>query len=151
MNKMTKAEIVTFIKSCAWGTLIGVEGDKPYAVEVSYGTDGDYLYCGSMPGGRMARCLQSNPNVVFKICTSDRNAETFKAVIIEGKAERLTAYEDILHSLSNVARHSGLDEHALDPIAKRHCQNPGSNFIRIPLRVVNGIVRGGGKFTARSE
>jgi nitroimidazol reductase NimA-like FMN-containing flavoprotein (pyridoxamine 5'-phosphate oxidase superfamily) len=151
MNKMTKAEIVTFIKSCAWGTLIGVEGDKPYAVEVSYGTDGDYLYCGSMPGGRMARCLQANPNVVFKICTSDRNAETFQAVIIEGKAERLTAFEDILHSLSRVARHVGLDEHALDPIAKRHCQNPGSNFIRIPLSVVDGILRAGGTFKARSE
>jgi nitroimidazol reductase NimA-like FMN-containing flavoprotein (pyridoxamine 5'-phosphate oxidase superfamily) len=151
MNKMSKAEIVTFIKSCAWGTLIGVEGDKPYAVEVSYGTDEDYLYCGSMPGGRMARCLQSNPNVVFKICTSDRNAEAFKAVIIEGKAERLTAYEEILHSLSNVARHVGLDEHALDPIAKRHSQSPGSNFIRIPLSVVDGIIREGGVFKVSSE
>jgi len=151
MNKMSKEEIVTFIKNSAWGTLIGVEGNKPYAVEVSYGTDGTYLYCGSMPGGRMARCIQSNPNVVFKICASDRNAESFKAVIIEGKAERLTAYEDIRHSLSNVARHSGLDEHALDPIAKRHCQNPGNNFIRIPIKVLDGIVRSGGTFTARSE
>ena len=99
----------------------------------------------------MARCLQANPNAVFKICTSDRNAETFKAVIIEGKAERLTAYEDILYSLRNVARNTGLDENALDPIAKRHCQNPGSNFIRIPIRVVDGIVRAGGTFTARPE
>ena len=48
MNKMTKAEIVAFIKSRAWGTLIGVEGDKPYALEVSYGTDGTHLYCGSL-------------------------------------------------------------------------------------------------------
>ena len=151
VNKMTKAEIAAFIKSRAWGTLIGVEGDKPYAVEVSYGTDGTHLYCGTMPGGRMARCLHANPNVVFKLCTSDRSAESFTAVIIEGKAERLAAYEDILHSLRNVARHSGLDEHALDPIAKRHCQNPGSNFIRIPLRVVDGIVRAGGTFTARPE
>ena len=68
MSKMTKEEILEFIESWAWGTLIGVEGDKPYAIEVSYGTDGEYIYCGSMPGGRMAGCLRANQNVVFKIC-----------------------------------------------------------------------------------
>jgi hypothetical protein len=49
---MTKAEIVAFIKSRAWGTLIGVEGDKPYALEVSYGTDGTLFTvapCGMLP------------------------------------------------------------------------------------------------------
>ena len=151
MNKMSQSEILTFIKSRAWGTLVGVEGEKPYAVEVSYGTDGTYLYCGSMPGGRMARCIQANPNVVFKICSSDRNAESFQAVIIEGKAEQLTTYEDILHSLRNVARHSGLDMKALDPISKRHCENPGSNFIRIPLSRVDGIIRTGGTITVPPE
>ena len=151
MRSLSESEIRTFLDEWTWGTLIAIEGDKPYAIELSYATDGAYVYCGSMPGGRMARCIQSNPNVVFKICTSDRNAESFKAVIIEGKAERLSSYEDIRHSLSTVARHSGLDEHALDPIAKRHCQNPGSNFIRIPIKVVDGIVRSGGTFTARPE
>ena len=58
MGKMTAPEAVDFIKSWAWGTLIGVEGNKPYAVEVSYGTDGEYIYCGSKPGGRMTKCLK---------------------------------------------------------------------------------------------
>jgi len=146
MGTMIKQEAVDFIKSWAWGTLIGVEGDKPYAVEVSYGTDGDYIYCGSKPGGRMSRCLKENSNVVFKICASDRNAERFKAVIIEGKAERLTSYEDVLHGLRSVARQVELDETALDSIAKRNYQNPASNFIRIPIKVFEGIKREGGKF-----
>ncbi len=150
MSKMTKEEIVEFIKSWAWGTLIGAEGDKPYAVEVSYGTNGEYIYCGSKPGGRMAKCLKANNNVVFKICTSDRNAEKFRAVIIEGKAERLTNYEDVLHALRSVAKQVELDENALDPIAKRNYQNPGSNFIRIPIKVFNGIKREGGRFTVDS-
>jgi len=148
---MTKEEILEFIKSWAWGTLIGVEGNKPYAVEVSYGTDGEYIYCGSMPGGRMSRCILANNNVVFKICRSDRNAEEFKAVIIEGKAERLTNYDDVLHVLRSVARQVELDENALDPIAKRHYQNPESNFIRIPIRVFGGTKREGGKFTVDSQ
>ncbi len=144
MGNMTKQEAVEFIKSWAWGTLIGVEGNKPYAVEVSYGTDGDYIYCGSKPGGRMARCLQENNNVVFKICKSDRNAEKFKAVIVEGEAERLTSYEDVLHGLRSVAKQVELGESLLDPIAKRNYKNPTSNFIRIPIRVFGGIKREGG-------
>ena len=151
MSKMTKEEIVEFIKSWAWGTLIALEDDRPYAIEVSYGTDGEYIYCGSMPGGRMARCLRVNNNVVFKICKSDRNAEKFKAVIIEGKAERLTNYNDVLHALRSVARQVELDENALDPIAKRHYQNPESNFIRILIRIFDGIKREGGKFTIDSQ
>jgi len=109
MGKMTKQEAVEFIKSWAWGTLIGVEGNKP----------GEYIYCGSKPGGRMAKCLKENNNVVFKICKSDRKAETFKAVIIEGKAERLTRYEEVLYGLRSVAKQVDLDENLLDPIAKR--------------------------------
>ena len=144
MGTMTRQEVVEFIKSWAWGTLIGVEGNTPYAVEVSYGTDGEYVYCGSRPGGRMAKCLKANNNVVFKICKSDRNAETFKAVIIEGKAERLTCYEDVLHGLRSVARQVDLDENLLDPIAKRNYNNPESNLSRIPIKVFSGIKRGGG-------
>ena len=144
MGTMTKQEVVKFIKNWAWGTLIGVEGKKPYAVEVSYGTDGEYIYCGSKPGGRMAKCLKENSNVVFKICKSDRKAETFKAVIIEGKAERLTSYEDVLHGLKSVAKQVDLEENLLDPIAKRHYKNPASNFIRIPIKTVGGIEREGG-------
>ena len=118
MGTMTRQEALEFIRSWAWGTLIGVEGNKPYAVEVSYGTDGDYIYCGSKPGGRMAKCLKANNNVVFKICTSDRNAEKFKAVIIEGEAERLTSYEGVLHGLRSVAKQVELEEDSVRP----HCQ-----------------------------
>ena len=148
MGNLTKKETLEFIKSWAWGTLIGVEGDKPYAIEVSYGTDGEYIYCGSKPGGRMARCLKANSNVVFKICESDRNAEKFRAVIIEGKAERIIDYDDILYSLRSVARQVELEENALDGIARRGSKNPESNFIRIPIRAFDGIKREGGKFTA---
>jgi nitroimidazol reductase NimA-like FMN-containing flavoprotein (pyridoxamine 5'-phosphate oxidase superfamily) len=144
---MTKEEIVEFIKSWAWGTLIGVEGDKPYAVEVSYGTDGEHIYCGSKPGGRMSKCLKGNDNVVFKICVSDRNALKFTAVTIEAKAERLTKHKDVLDALRRVASHTELEETTLDPIAERFAGSPEANFLKIPIKVVGGIIREGGKFT----
>jgi len=141
MREMNKEEIMEFIKSWAWGTLIGVEGDKPYAIEVSYGTDGKYIYCGSMPGGRMARCLRANNNVVFKICDSDRTSRKYRAVIIEGKAEQLTNYDDMLSSLRSIARQVELRETALDDIAKRCSQNQESNCVRIPIKACGGRIK----------
>jgi len=43
MRDMQHTEIIDFIRYFTWGTLIGVEGDKPYAVELSYGFDGAYI------------------------------------------------------------------------------------------------------------
>ena len=33
------------------GTLIAIDNDRPYAIELSYATDGEFIYCGSMPAG----------------------------------------------------------------------------------------------------
>ncbi len=142
MRDMTEQEIRNFIREWTWGTLIGVEGNKPYAVELSYGTDGEYIYCGSMPGGRMARCIIANPNVVFKICDSDRSYSRWRAVIIEGRAERLTDYADILYSVRCIARQRGLPENTFDRIARRVANDPESNSIRLPIKVFGGRISG---------
>jgi len=141
MREMAKEDILEFVKSRAWGTLIGVEENKPYAIEVSYGTDGEFIYCGSMPGGRMSRCLRINDNVVFKICDSDRTSRKHTAVIIEGKAERLTNYDDILKSVRSIASQVEIDENSLDDIAERCSKHPESNFIRIPIKVYGGRIQ----------
>jgi nitroimidazol reductase NimA-like FMN-containing flavoprotein (pyridoxamine 5'-phosphate oxidase superfamily) len=139
MRAMTEKEIRDFIEEWTWGTLIAVDGDKPYAVEVTYASDGKYIHCGSMPGGRMARCVKKNPNVVFKICNSDKSYRTWKAVIIEGKAERLTKREDILASVRLLAKKMGLGEEQLDHLAERIAAEPdGANSLKIPIKTIGG-------------
>ena len=119
--------------------MIAVDGDKPYAVEVTYASDGEYIHCGSMPGGRMARCVKKNPNVVFKICNSDKSYRTWKAVIIEGKAERLTKREDVLASVRLLAKKMGLREEQLDHLAERIAAEPdAANSLKIPIKTVGG-------------
>jgi nitroimidazol reductase NimA-like FMN-containing flavoprotein (pyridoxamine 5'-phosphate oxidase superfamily) len=138
MRNMTEKEIIDFIKDWTWGTLIGVEGDRPYAIENTYATDGEYIYCGSMPGGRMARCIKKNPNVVYKICNADKDYQEWKAVIIEGKAERLTTREDILKFLRLIAVRMGKAETYLDNRVDKILSNLDANVIRIPLKVMGG-------------
>lgn len=142
MRDMTEKEIREFISEWTWGTLIGVDGDKPYAIEVSYGSDGEYIHCGSMPGGRMARCVAINSKVAFKICDADWSYSKWRAVIIEGVAEQLTRYEDILYSVRCIARQRGLPENAFDSIARRVADDPQRNSIRIPIKVFGGRISG---------
>lgn len=139
MREMSEKEIRDFIKEWRWGMLMAVDGNKPYAVEVSYASDDDYLYCGSRPGGRMANCVKANPNVAFKICDSDPNHTKWRAVIVEGVAERLTKKEDILKFTRLLAKKMGRPENAFDSLAERIAKDPeNSNSLRIPLKVMSG-------------
>ena len=139
MRNMTEKEIKDFIEEWTWGTLIGVEGDQPYAIENTYATDGNYLYCGSMPGGRMARCIKKNPNVVYKICNAQKNYREWKAVIVEGKAERLTKKEDMLSGMRLIAKKRGLPENHYDSIADiMAAKLEESNFIRVAIKNIGG-------------
>lgn len=140
MRRMSHEEIIDFIGSYTWGTLIGVEPDgRPYAVELSYGFDKAFIYCGSRPGGRMARCIDANRQVAFKICDSDRSYASYTAVIVEGAAERLTGRADIRASVRCIARQRGLSEQAFDGIVDRVVGNPGANSLRIPVATASGV------------
>ena len=140
MREMTEKEIRDFIAEWRWGTILAAEDNKPYAVEVSYASDDNYLYCGSRPGGRMAKSIKSNPNAAFKICDSDPEHKKLRAVIIEGAAERMTAKEDVLYFVRLLAKKMGRPENAFDSFAEKIASNPEeSNSIRIPLKVMSGV------------
>jgi len=139
MREMTEKEIRNFIAEWRWGTIIAVEENKPYAIEVAYASDDDYLYCGSRPGGRMAKCIKSNPKIAFKICDSDPEHKKWRAVIIEGVAERLTDKKDILYFVRLLAKKMGRPENAFDALADKIAENiEESNSIRIPLKILGG-------------
>jgi nitroimidazol reductase NimA-like FMN-containing flavoprotein (pyridoxamine 5'-phosphate oxidase superfamily) len=136
---MTEKEIRDLIEEWTWGTLIAVDENTPYAVENTYGSDGKYIYCGSMPGGRMARCIKKNPNVVYKICDAQKNYREWKAVIVEGKAERITKKEDMLFGMRLIAKRRGFPENHYDSIADiMTAKLEESNFIRILINNIGG-------------
>lgn len=142
MKAMSQDEIMDLIRQRTWGTLIAVDGNKPYAVELSYGSDGQYIYCGSVPGGRMYRCIQKNRNVAFKICDSNDAHPDWRAVIIEAEAERLTEYEDFLCLARAIAKQKNLPEDQFYPAAKRFFDHPESNCLKIPIKNAGGRKRG---------
>lgn len=40
MKTLSDEEVRDFIEEWTWGTIIAVDGNKPYAIEISYGSDG---------------------------------------------------------------------------------------------------------------
>ena len=119
MRSIPESEIRQFLDEWTWGTLIAVDGDKPYAIELSYATDGKYIYCGSMPGGRMSRCVKAAANAVFKVCDCPKDTSIFRAVIVEGKIKKLTKRDEIVKGLRVLYKKLGIPESCIEPRAEQ--------------------------------
>ena len=138
MKNMSEKEIRKFLDEWTWGTLIAIDNDKPYAIELSYATDGEFIYCGSMPGGRMARCIQDNANVIFKVCDCSKDTSRFRAVIVEGQVKKLTQKDDILKGLRVLYEKLGLPESRIEPRAAQLTASRESSFYRIAIKELGG-------------
>ncbi len=139
MKKMTEEEIRDFIGEWTWGTIIAVDGDKPYAIEVSYGSDGKHMYFGSRPNGKMAKCIKKNQNIIFKLCDAGKFYATWRAVSVFGKVERLMKREDILYGMKLIAKKvihdtkdTSITEEQFEAIGEMLAANPEKGG---PLRI----------------
>ena len=140
MRRMNERAIREFIEEWTWGTIVVVDGNKPYAIEVTYTSDGKHLYFGSRPGGKMARCVRANPNIAFKICDSDKYFGKWRAVIIEGVAERLTERDDIYYSVNLFIQRYNFSKEFFYDMAERMSANPDlSSLLRLPIQNLSGV------------
>ncbi len=139
MRALSESEIKKFLSDWTWGTLIAVDGDGPYAVELSYAFDGDRIYCGSMPDGRMSRCITNGSKVAFKICDSTRDTARFRAAIAEGTVRKLTGRAEIVAGLGVLYKKLGFPASRIETRADQLCE-PGrsSSFYRIDIASLGG-------------
>ncbi len=144
MRSMPESEIRQFLDEWTWGTLIAVDGDKPYAIELSYATDGEFIYCGSMPGGRMSRCVKDNSNAIFKVYDCPKDTSIFRAVIVEGQVKKLTKREEIIKGLRVLYRKLGILESRIEPRANQLSARSTEecSFYRISMNELGGRVIG---------
>ena len=150
MKTLSDEEVRNFIEEWTWGTIIAVDGDKPYAIEVSYGSDGKHIYCGSRPEGIMSKCIKKNPNVIFKICDAEKYYPSWRAVSVFGKIERLTKKEDILYGMKTIAKRviytakkTTRNEKDFEKIGEMLAANPEtSSAYRVPIENISGRMGG---------
>jgi nitroimidazol reductase NimA-like FMN-containing flavoprotein (pyridoxamine 5'-phosphate oxidase superfamily) len=135
---MSEHEIKKFLDEWTWGTLIAIDGDKPYAIELSYATDGEFIYCGSMPGGRMTQCIKDNARVAFKVCDCPKDTSRFRAVIVEGPVKKLTQKDEIVKGLRVLYKKLGFPESRIEPRAAQLTASTESSFYRIAIKELGG-------------
>ena len=150
MRKMTENEMRDFVEEWTWGTIIATdENNKPYAVEVSYGSDGKNIYCGTRPGGKMSKCIRKNPDIIFKICDADKHYIDFRGVSVFAKVEIMSKGEDIMYGIRqiadkviNVAQRKSMSAEDFQKIGERMAAHPEkSNALRIPIENLTGVIR----------
>jgi len=138
MRSMSEREIKKFLEEWTWGTLITVDNDRPYAIELSYATDEEYVYCGSMPGGRMAQCIKDNAIVVFKVCDSAKDSSRFRAVMVEGPVKKLAQKDEIVKGLRVLYKKLGFPESRIEPRSAQLTASRESSFYRIAMQELGG-------------
>ncbi|MCK5254812.1 MAG: hypothetical protein KAQ81_02230 [Deltaproteobacteria bacterium] len=117
MRKMTEKEIRRFIEEWTWGTILAVDGNKPYAV------DG---YCKFWVKANIA-------------CDSDKYFGQWRAVI-EGEAERLTKRDDCYYSVNLFSNRYGFSKEFFHRMAEKMSSNPErSSLIRLPIQNISGV------------
>jgi len=143
MKALSENEIRQLMDEIVWGTLIALDDKHPYAIETSFATDDRFLYTGSKCGGRMNRCIETNPAVTFKICDSTRDAKLFRAAIVESEAKILTERDEIMHCLRTIYKKLGLPESRIEERADKITARTGSlSLYRMPLKKLAGVASG---------
>ncbi|OGL41803.1 MAG: hypothetical protein A2149_02690 [Candidatus Schekmanbacteria bacterium RBG_16_38_11] len=148
MRDMTEKEIRDLIEDWTWGTIIAVDDGKPYAIEVSYGSDEKNIYCGSRPNGKMAKILRKNPEIIFKICDADKFYPNWRGVSVFAKAEILSKKENIMYGIRQIAKRViygakriNRSEEEFLKIGERMAAKPeAGNALRIPIEKFTGRI-----------
>ncbi len=139
MKILQKKKILHILKQRKWGTLMGVDGKKPYGVEVAYTLLGKYLYVIFNPAGRMARCFKRNKNAAFKICTADSDITSWEAILVEGTIERVVDPTDIKRAFRELSKKLGYDKNLYDKMAEKYAANPKQSPVhRIAITIIGG-------------
>ena len=82
-------EIHELLNRCDWGTLLVVDGNKPYGIEVSHYVSDGKIYFIINPRGKAGRCMGENPQVAYKVCKARLPQQRWSAATVEGKVTQV--------------------------------------------------------------
>jgi uncharacterized protein len=99
---MSSDEADAMLRAKNWGLLSTAAEGQPYAVPVSYGYDGGFLYL-ACASGRKLRNLAANPDVCLTLTDVD-SGERWKTVVVEARAEAIDTTLSRLDALRTIHR-----------------------------------------------
>ena len=116
MRDLSRKEIDELLESCYWGTLMLVDGDKPYGIELSHLIQDDMLYIFFNPNGKAGTCIAQNSNVAYKVCKAEDQNRTWSAATVFSSIEKVTDHQMIYNICILIGKRLGKD---MDDFKKR--------------------------------
>ena len=136
-NEMKRSEIESLLNELKEGTLMLVDGDKPYGVVCWYCFDGNDIWLGLLPKGRKFECMKINPNAAFSVFKSDD--EGWCSVIAEGKIEQVKDREGILSGLKLASQKYNMPQEVLEAQVEKFSKAPDKSMtFRLKVKSFSG-------------
>ena len=137
MRDMTREDIDKLINEWTWGTLMVVDGDKPYGIVCWYCFDNNDIWLGILPKGRKFECIKKNPNAAFMVFKS--SDEGWCSVLAQGKIEQIKDREGILSGLKLASEKYKMPQEVLDAQVEKLSKAPEKSMtFRIKVESLSG-------------
>ncbi|RMF98483.1 MAG: hypothetical protein D6734_00210 [Candidatus Schekmanbacteria bacterium] len=120
--EMTHKEIEDLMSSEKVGTLLLVDGDRPYGVVCWFVYDNGNIRIGIMPSGRKYECIKSNNNAAFSVWRAGKGG--WRSVLVEGKIRQVTDIDELRESLELAAEKYGVPSSYIDKQVAMVKENP---------------------------
>jgi nitroimidazol reductase NimA-like FMN-containing flavoprotein (pyridoxamine 5'-phosphate oxidase superfamily) len=139
MRDLSSNEINELLDHCDWGTLLLIDEDKPYGIEVSHFIHENALYFIINPEGKAASCIKKNPNAAYKVCKADLPRQKWSAATVRGVIERVTDPQKIYESFIMLAKRLNRDREKYTMLGKKFSQNPEKTPVHcLPIKNISG-------------
>jgi nitroimidazol reductase NimA-like FMN-containing flavoprotein (pyridoxamine 5'-phosphate oxidase superfamily) len=103
IDDMPRAEMEALLRRVGFGHLGCVDGrGRPYVVPMHYAYDGENLYLFTTEGAKTEN-IEHHPEVCLQV-EEIEGATRWQSVMVFGRAERLTAAEDVEHAMQIITQ-----------------------------------------------
>ena len=136
-NEMEKNEIENLLNELYEGTLMLVDGDKPYGIVCWYCFDGKDIWLGILPKGRKFDCIRKNSNAAFMVFKT--SGEGWCSVLAEGKIEQVRDREGIFCGLKLASEKYKMPQEVLESQLEKFTKAPDKSMtFRIKVELLSG-------------
>ena len=103
---MSKNEIDDLMNTEKIGTLMLVDGERPYGVVCWFVYDSGSVRIGIIPSGRKFDCISANDNAAFSVWSAGKGG--WRSVFVEGKIRQITDIAELKESLEIASEKYGV-------------------------------------------
>ena len=139
MQDLSPDQINELLDKCDWGTLLVIDGDKPYGIEVSHFIYNSAIYLIINPEGKAVSCIARNPNISYKVCKADLPQQKWSAAAVEGKVKRVTDPDKIYEFFLMLAQRLNRDMEKYKKMGKQFSGKPeASPVFYLEIKNISG-------------